>query len=187
MLEPLWNNVERPGYLGKHRDEKFKKWDAKYGKGNWRLGWEFGEAQLDFLGACRVYEDAYFEFLKNRPGVLEQLLNEARDIYDDELSNVDSGLDYTKQETARTHIQDIAIRNCLARMGLRFKGKELIRIRQEKGNHPLSMTLSPGWVPFHKPLLIALPSMAPKWADPDSVEDFYQSNRYLQVRTDFIG
>lgn len=177
-----WTNVERPGYLGKHRDEKFKKWDTKYGKGNWRLGWVFGSARLDFLGACRVYEDAYYEFLLKRPDILIQLVEEASDVYDDEPSNIHCGLDYTKQETKRTHVQDIAIRSCLARMGTWFTGEELIHIRQEKGNHPLSVTLSPGRVPFHQPGLIHKSSMAPKWANIGSVEDFYQSNRYLQVK-----
>ncbi|MDP1719317.1 MAG: hypothetical protein Q8L24_02745 [bacterium] len=176
-----WVNVDRPGYLGKHRDEKFKEWDTKYGKGNWRLGWVFGDTQLDFLGACRVYEDAYYEYLKQHPEIVDQLVAEASDVYDDELSNVGCGIKYLAQETKRTHVQDIAIRNCLVRMGRRFAGKELIRIRQEMGNHPLSMTLSPGRVPFHEPNMIIQPSACPKWAAPGSVEDFYQSNRYLQA------
>ncbi len=93
---------------------------------------------------------------------------------------MNSGLDYTKQETKRTHIQDIAIRRSLIRLGKWFEGSELIRIRQEKGNHPLSMTLSPGRVPFHSPLLIIDPEIK-GWWDSGTVESFYQSNRYLQV------
>ncbi len=184
----VWQDIERPGYLGKHREERFKEWTEKYGRDgygelNWRLVWRFGDATLDFLGACRVYEDAYFKYLRENPLIVDQLVAEASDVYDDEPSNVGCGLDYTKQETGRTHVQDISIRSCLVRMGRWFKGKELIRIRQEKGNHPLSMTLSPGRVPFHIPGMIVAPSVVPKWAEPGSVEDFYQSNRYLQART----
>src|SRR3989344_7468943 len=143
----MWITVERPGYLGKHRDGKHKEWDGKYGKGDWRLVWQWGEQTLDFLGACMIYEDAYFIFLKSRPEILGRLVGEASEVYDDELSNVESGLNYLTQETQRTHIQDIAIRRCVVRFGVWFHGGELIRIRQEQGNHELSMILSPGRVP----------------------------------------
>lgn len=176
-----WRTIERPGYLGKHRNEKFKEWNEKYGEGNWRLVWKVSETFVDLLGVCTLYEDAYFEFLKNNPEILQQLINEASNVYDDEPSNVNSGFDYTKQETPRTHLQDIAIRRSLIRMGLWFRGKELIRIRQEKGTHPLSMTLSPGRVPFHRPELIEKPEIE-RWWHPGTVESFYQSNRFLQIK-----
>lgn len=181
MKKEEWITVERPGYLGKHRDEKYQEWDEKYGKGNWRLVWKVGETFVDFLGVCALYEDAYFEFLRNNSDILSQLITEASNVYDDEPSNVESGLDYTKQETPRTHIQDIAIRRSLIRLGLWFRGKELIRIRQEKGRHPLSITLSPDQVPFHRPDLIEKPELE-RWWHLGTVESFYQSNRVLQVK-----
>ena len=181
-MKPIWiTQVSRPGYLGKKRDEIHKFWDETHGKGNWRLIWKFGEVEFEFLGVCAVYEDAYFNFLSSHPEVTEQLVKEAVNVFDDEESNVHSLLDYNKQETKRTHVQDIAIRRSLVRMGRWFKGGELIRIRQEKGKHPLSMTLSPGKVVFHRPDLIEKPELA-GWWDAGSVESFYQSNRYLQTK-----
>ena len=177
-----WKTIERPGYLGKHRDEKIKGWNEKYGKENWRLIWIIGDLQFGFMGVCALYEDAYFEFLKINPDILNQLINEALDVYDDDPINVLSVLDYKKQQTNRTHIQDIAIRRCLVRMGLWFLGKDLIRIRQEKGDHPLSVILSPGRVPFHRPEFIAYPEIK-GWWHPKTVESFYQSNRFLQIKT----
>ena len=109
------------------------------------------------------------------------MVGEASDVYDDELSNVKSEFDYTKQETPRTHIQDIAIRRSLLRLGVWFEGKELIRIRQEKGTHSLSITLSPGRVPFHRPDLIVKPEITGWWY-PETVESFYQSNKYLEAK-----
>lgn len=176
-----WRTVGRPGYLGKRRDATFAKWDLKYGKGNWRLVWKVGRMILGTLGVCTLYEDAYFAFLNNHPEIVEQLVSEASNVYDDEQSNVNSGLDYTKQETARTHIQDIAIRRCLVRLGLWFKGSDLMRIRQEKGTHLLSITLSPGNVPFHHPEWITQPELTGWWKS-GSVEAFYQSNRVMQVK-----
>lgn len=179
-----WITIERPGYLGQHREEKFKEWkewDEKYGKGNWRLVWKVGKIYVDFLGVCALYEDAYYQFLRRRSDILKWLLKEASNVYDDEESNVESGFDYTKQETCRTHIQDIAIRRAILRMGLWFKGKKLIRIRQEKGTHLLSVILSPGRVPFHKPKLIEQPELT-GWWHRQTVESFYQTNRVLQIK-----
>jgi len=178
----LWKTIERPGYLGKHRDERIKEWDEKYGKGSWRMVWKINNVLFGFLGVCALYEDAYFEFLKNNPEIVSQLINEASNVYDDDPINVSSGFDYKKQQTKGTHIQDIAIRRCLVRMCLWFRGEKLIRIRQEKGDHPLSITLSPGRVPFHRPELIVGPEIKGWWY-PQTVESFYQSNRILQVKT----
>lgn len=136
-----WKTVGRILYLGKYRDGVFREWNKEHGKGNWRIVWKVNKTLVDFLGVCALYEDAYFKFLQNNPKILKQLISEASNVYDDELSNIESGFDYTKQETKRTHIQDIAIRRSLIRLGLWFKGKELIRIRQEKGTHPLSIKL----------------------------------------------
>ncbi|MBI4121194.1 MAG: hypothetical protein HY457_02990 [Parcubacteria group bacterium] len=181
MKDDGWVTVERqPGYLGKHREETHARWAKKYGPGNWRIMWQLGEHTIGFLGVCALYEDAYFKFLEDHPDILAQLIAGAREVYDDEPSNVDSGLDYSVQETKRTHIQDIAIRRCLVRMALWFKGDELFRIRHSKGTHPLSMVLSPGHVPFHKPRLIVTPEL-PGWWDAGSVESYYQSNKVLQA------
>lgn len=179
--EAKWLTVERPSYLGKNRDKKYQQWNEKYGKDNWRLAWQVGEIFVDFLGVCALYEDAYFEFLTNNPSILKQLISQASEVYDDELSNVNSGFDYKKQETKRTHIQDIAIRRSLIRMGRWFHGEELIRIRQEKGTHLLSVTLSPGRVPFHRSDLIKQPEIE-GWWHLKTVEAFYQSNRFLQTK-----
>ena len=73
---------DRLSYLGKQRDVTLKGLDLKFGDGNWMIGWVAGiglkwreENKLlegryvvfDFPRACRLYEDAYYEFLKNNP------------------------------------------------------------------------------------------------------------------------
>lgn len=177
-----WKTVgRRPGFLGTRRNLQYDEWNRKHGFGNWRLVWEVNGNVYDWLGACVLYEDAYFEFMKGHPEIVDRLVREAREVYDDEPTNVNSGLDYTKQETIRTHIQDITIRRCLVRLGKWFRGTEPIRIRHSKGDHPLSMILSPGCVPFHRPEWIWKPELT-GWWNPGTVEAFYQSNKVLQVR-----
>ncbi len=173
---------QQVGYLGSKRDEKYRLWDQSYGPGNWHLIWKFGRCNLDFIQACQIYEDAYFIFLKNNRLILKDLVSSASDVYDDHPSNVHSGLDYTIQETVHTHLQDIAIRRSLFRLGTVFEGQELIQIRDSRGTHPLSLTLSPGRVPFHQPELIIQPELT-GWWQLGSVESFYQSNRFLQVKS----
>ncbi len=177
-----------PGYVGKERNDLWAERDTKYGRGNWRTVWLVGEDYLEFEEVCRLYEDAYFEYLKKRPDLLDCLLTAASDVYDDDPGNVESGCDYSKQGSIRTHIQDIAIRNCVRRFGREFKGKRLLQIRDRIGDHPLSLALSPGQVPFHRPEIISFPDNLGElersaWWLPLSVEDFYQRGKRLVVRS----
>lgn len=179
--ELFWETVERPGYFGASRDRRHADYNEKYGPNGWRLAWDIAGEYHELLAAVALYEDAYYEHLKANPDQLEQLTAEALDVYDDQLSNVYSRYDYSRQETERTHLQDIAIRRSVLRLGRRFQGNTLIQIRDSLGEHPLSMSLSPGHVPFHLPDLIVQPELE-GWWDPGSVESFYQSNKYLQRR-----
>jgi hypothetical protein len=177
-----------PGYVGKNRNALWAKRDAKHRQGNWQTIWLVGENYLEYEEVCRLYEDAYFEYFKNRPELLEHLLEVASDVYDDDPSNIESGLDYSKRGSVRTHIQDIAIRNCVKRFGREFKGEKLLQIRDRIGEHPLSLALSPGQVPFHKAELISHPDnlaeiTAKAWWLPLSVEDFYQRAKRLVVKS----
>jgi hypothetical protein len=176
----IWQTVERPGYFGRHRDEKYRGYDQQYGASNWRIAWQIGERVGGLEEAVMLYEDAYFAFMKGNSAMIDQLVAEALDVYDDSPSNVQSRLNYLAQETNRTHLQDVAIRRCLVRLGRCFQGQKLIQIRDALGDHPLSLVLSPGQVPFHRPELILQPELEGWWL-PSSVEAFYQSNKLLQV------
>jgi len=175
---------ERPGYLGSKRDKYFIELDKKYGPGRWRFVWMTPESITDFLGVCALYEDAYWYYLRTYDNLLEDLIAEAEDVYDDDPDNVSSGNNYLWQETSHTHIQDIAIRRAVLRTGKWFRGDKLIQIRENVGMHPLSRALSPGRVPFHMKSMIIEPQLLNDWTERDSVEAFYQSNRFVQVWRD---
>lgn len=180
-----WKTIERPGYLGKKRDEIIGSWDKKYNVGNWRLMYVWGEEIIPREMALQIYERGYYEFLKENKETLEWLIKTASDVYDTAPSNVNSGFDYKVQETQNNHLHDIAIRRALARLGEKFRGDRLIHVRWKDSD---GYKLSPGIVPFHLPKLIvpgeikSYSGKTPWWND-GSIEDFYQRNKILQVKS----
>lgn len=182
-----WRNVVRPGYFGKRRDAMILGYDTNYGAGNWRLAWVAPgfpagapDVALEFAEACKVfYEESYFQYLQDRSDDLD-FICEFTECMDNSPTNIHSGLDYTAQEASSTHIQDIAVRNVLARLGRAFTGKrtELLIIRSADSS---GFKFGPGNVPFYRPEMITQPSRCPSWANAGSVENFWQSNKWLQT------
>lgn len=182
-----WRNIERPGYFGRRRDHMHAQYDAKYGAGNWRIAWivngygaDATDIAFSFEQACELfYEESYYRYLVDRDADVD-FICEFTECIDNAPTNVHSGLDYTAQEAYSTHIQDIAVRNVLSRLGRVFTGKraELLVIRSVDSN---GYKFGPGNIPLYQPKLITRPSLHPAWANRDSVEDFWQSNKWLQV------
>jgi hypothetical protein len=203
-MKSCWTTVPniRPGYLGKKRDDYIKKMNKEHGKGKWRFAWEtFGLGLHHYLPierALLIYEDAYFFFICGKKvvtddGVLLALdsggqtsmameIAQYAECYDNDVTNVKSGIDYSKQENNSNHYQDIAIRRVLARCGLRFLGRkqELLHVRHDS-KQELGRKLSPGRVPFHLPVLVKQPELN-GWWNPRTTEAWYQSSKVIQVK-----
>jgi hypothetical protein len=190
-----WKDLGRPGYFGSKRSKVFGTLDHLFGEGNWRISWKWLGQNTDFKFACHLYEDAYYSDSSKREGLWRKLLEEASEVYDYKKEDISSGFDYEIQRGEATHLQDIAIRRVVARRGWKFKGKKPVQIRSHKSY--LGSQLSPGKVPFHLPEHIIqglgtdselIEKISGKnkplviWWDKYSVEDFYQSNKFLQVR-----
>lgn len=176
-----WENKGRPGFFGRKRDEKVRWLNEHFGPGNWRLVWTDGQQEFEFVEACRsFYEEAYFRHLAQKPEDIDFICSFGECI-DNAPTNVSCGLDYAKQEAFSTHIQDIAVRNVLHRLGRSFTGPAdsilVIRTKDDNGHR-----FGPGNIPYHEPSVIIQPSLHPWWARLGSVEDFWQSNKILQVR-----
>jgi hypothetical protein len=186
MMDEQWEFVERPGYFGRRRDEKMAAYDTLWGRGHWKICWlvQHHDGHLEentFEEACKkYYERSYIEFLKKHPEHVDFICQFGECIDNDE-TNIESGLDYMKQESWATHIQDIAVRNALKALGRKFEGNRykvlVIRSKDSAG-----YKFGPGNVPFYRPELIRHPSLAPSWASLDSVEDFWQSNKVIMRR-----
>lgn len=174
--------IERPGYSGRKKFERIKHWNEQYGEGNWTLIWKWGELLLNFQQACLIYEDAYYHDSFIREELWKQIFQKAYDVFDNAETNIQSGLDYTIQEAYSTHLQDISVRRVGIRRGWKFHGDRLIQIRSKDTEGYL---LSPGIVPFHIPEMIERPDILPSWAEPNSVEAFYQNNKWLTLLEKF--
>jgi len=185
-----WKTIERPGYFGKKRDELCRGFDSKFGKNNWRIVYEWGPLIIPRSEAIQLYEDGYYEFLKENPKTLDWLLSTASDVYDTAPSNVEAGFSYYKQETPNNHIHDVAIRRSVMRLGKWFKGDHLMHVRGP-GTEGEKLRLSPYLVPFHLPDMIyegEIKDYSGKgfwWRElgiEKSVEEFYQQNKILQIK-----
>jgi hypothetical protein len=183
--------------FGKRKDKIYQTLDDQFGHENWTIAHFFNGKVTPKNEAFQIYEQAYYQFLKENPRIRKDLVNKASEVYDNSVSNIESGLNYRIQETNATHLQDIAIRRALTRIKLEekgisykkrlpkipiFKGDYLVKIRSKsiEGGH-----LSPGRVPFHKPDLILNPRQR-SWWNRDSIEDWYQSNKLLLIEPNHL-
>jgi hypothetical protein len=174
----IWRTIERPGYFGLKRDEFHRQYNERFGKENWRIMWQWNNEVLPFPIASLIYEDGYYADSFKREDLWKELASVAKDVYDHQESDVLSCLDYTVQNGFATHLQDIAIRRVMLRRGLEFKGDKLVQVRGHK--EYWGQNLSPGKIPFHLPDLIVVPHLE-RWWNRNSIEDFYQSNKVLQI------
>lgn len=177
-----WLTIGRPGYAGMGGKDRAAKLDEHFGPGNWRAMHLWNGRELSRPEALELYEEGYFRFFHANTEVLDWLCATANEVYDIEPSNIGSGEDYFKQDSSAVHLQDIAVRRCLKRLGWSFKGDQPVQIR---GRNSEGYRLNPGVVPFHEPAAIIEPSLSRgKWWNKGSIEDFWQSNKILQVKSD---
>ncbi|WP_203741906.1 hypothetical protein [Actinoplanes cyaneus] len=181
-----WRIMERPGRLGSGRPLRVAEWDDTYGPGSWRLAWLIAGQYHDGNASLSLYEDAYFHLLHGSAETREALVSTACDVFVHDPSDTAAGLDYRHQDAPGHHLEDIAIRRCLVRLGVWFRGDQLVRLGGvDKDPDPgwLRSQLSPHRLPFHRPDLLVRPELTGWWL-PGSVESFYQSNKFLLARAE---
>ena len=172
----------RIGQIGRAKDAFVSNMNETFGLDNWAIAYRLQGSLISREQALVLYEESYFQFLQNQPELLDRLLSTALDVYDNEKVDVQSGLDYQCQLNRTTHLQDIAIRRCVSRLGRQFSGKRLVKVKSD-GRFP---ELSPGKVPFVDPTALTFSEHGrlfwKKWLEPGSVEDFWQNQKVLLAR-----
>lgn len=171
----------RPGFLGAERAYFEKQWNDWFGPENWSMEHMFGTLRMPQQAALALYENAYVAFFKKNPDISAFITQNYRDVYDNSITNVQSGLDYNRQEVRDTrgiHLQDIAIRRALKKLELNFnpEAEALLQVRGARSN---GWYLSPGVIPFNHDVTY---SPISSWCDKGSIEEFYQSTRFCFVK-----
>ena len=173
-----WAILGRPGYAGKKKQLRRIEIQEKFGEGNWQIAHLVNGELLTREKALELFEESYYYFFKKNPKILEWLVLTAEDIYDTSPTNIESGLDYSIQETSAVHLHDIAIRRVIKKLGRAFEGKKLLEIHGEDSE---GFILTTGEVPFFNPKIIHKPQIKGWWKK-DSIEAFWQSNKVLVVK-----
>ncbi len=137
-----WQTLARPGYFGKRKADILAGYEQEFGKDNWRLAWIVQGSIFDLERILMLYEDGYYHYLKQRTDLLDTLVAEAADVYEDAPSNVQCGLDYTAQESNINHFQDISLRRVVARLGCSFEGSHARNARAQRTTLTGRSTLS---------------------------------------------
>ena len=166
--------------LGKDRNRVVRDLNKKFGFLTWRFAWEVGNGKyVPFKEAVKIYEEGYEKHLKANPNKAEYLSVNAKDVFDNDQSNIISGKNYYIQGRKLTHLQDISIRRVMAKLGYTFKGDKHIRVRKSRNSDPVGKSLSPKFIPFHKPEIVQ--GFTPTDRQPlPTIEDFWQLNRVIQ-------
>lgn len=190
----VWRTIERPGYLGKKKDEKYLLWNQKYGEGNWRLVNETATGEIfsyeDII--WKIYVPGYaMYFLKNQ--------DEARFVtdnysyaYDKDLISKESAFDiyclYNKPGVAN-QFHNIAFNLALEYfLGISFKGTHPLQVREGKpgtpdSEQPEGYRWSPGRIMAVRQDLIPKVDLGQTWWSSGTIEDFYQKSKSLQIKT----
>lgn len=133
-----WRVVERNiGRAGGHRQRTARQraWDARYGEGNWEVGYVIDGVFVPRSEALEsVYYRSYEEHFAAHPGDLEELVSTAA-----RLRNPHA------EATTGVDLQIPAILAYLERHGLSLRGENVVDIGSWEGraSHPISVRLSP--------------------------------------------
>lgn len=192
-LEETWVVVEKPGYLGSKKEQKFAEWDSKYSEGNWRLVWQTADGKrLFFEDIFDIYVQGYVEYFKEHPGEADYLTQNYSFAYDETLISKDQALDSSalwEKPGVSNQFHHAALNFALQEvLGIPFKGERPIQIRGGKPGTPVE-TWPAGWkwhpgrIPCPNPDLIPKNlTQERKWWEEGTIEDLYQSAKVLEIK-----
>jgi hypothetical protein len=186
-----WQTISHPGYFGKRKDEMFALWNQEYGENNWRLVNETSTGEIlsyeDIIG--KVYVPGYVLYFINHSDEASYILKNYSYGYDKALIDKEKAFDIYamyNQSGIANQFHNVAFNIALEYFIGPFEGDKPIQVREGKPGtpeteQPAGWKWSPGYIPAVRPDLIPQPSIAGWWKK-DSIEDFYQSSKALQIK-----
>jgi len=115
LLAEVWIPVGLPGFSGADKARRAGVLDERYGADGWRHAHVVRGRIVSFLEAIAEYEQAYRQYLRDRPSLVAWITTVAGNVYDDDPTNVFDE-DYVQPHTAMNHYQDISVRRVLAEL-----------------------------------------------------------------------
>jgi hypothetical protein len=112
LLADVWIPVGLPGYSGAAKGQRQAVLDARFGPDGWRFAHVVRGAIVPKSVAILEYEAAYRRYLIDRPALVEFLVSQCGNVYDDNIANVYDA-DYEQPHTDMNHYQDIAVRRVI--------------------------------------------------------------------------
>ena len=192
----VWLVAERPGYQGKRKEQDVERWNEIYGEGNWRLAWQTKNGRI--MSFKEVFYEVYFEgyrqYFREHPEEAARITENFSFIYDKDLITQDKMYDPTflyNVPGKPNQFHHAVINLALVGLGYQFKGKKPLQVREGKpgtpeSEWPLGWRWSPGRIPlpegFKDEIMVGMPQSEEVWWQSETIEDFYQCNKVLQVK-----
>jgi hypothetical protein len=211
-LAEIWMPVGVPGFSGEAKQRRAELLDERFGADGWRWGYVVRGQVVGFDAAIAEYEQGYRVYLTEHPEIVEWLVAEAGNVYDERVENVfDDG--YLQPSPVPNHYQDISVRRVVAELtgtvgagsgeleemvdlstgethvvprAPGFRGPHLVQLRD--ADSP-AYFLNPALVPIHDPALITTLPGRSEWYHSEgcahlSIEAYWQQCKVIEVRYD---
>lgn len=114
-LEEIWIPVGLPGFSGAEKARWSELLSERFGADGWRISHVVRGKIVPKSVAILEYEEAYRRYLRERPALVNFLVEACGNVYDDNPTNVFDD-DYEQPHTAMNHYQDISVRRVIAEL-----------------------------------------------------------------------
>jgi hypothetical protein len=212
LLDQIWMPVGVPGFSGADKHRRAAVLDDRFGADGWRWAFVVRGERVGFDAAIAEYEQAYRAHLTRHPVIVEWLVGECGNVYDERVDNVyDEG--YVQPDSVANHYQDVAVRRIVAELtgaadeppgppeemvdlgtgevhtvprAPGFRGPHLVQLRDPDSP---AYFLNPAMIPIHDPSLVTTFPGRSEWYHREgcahlSVEAFWQQSKVIEVRYD---
>lgn len=115
LAAEVWVPLGVPGYAGIDKARRAAVLDERFGADGWRYAHVVRGRSVSFAEAIAEYEESYRRFLRAHPALVQLLVREAGNVYDDNPTNVFDD-EYVQPHTAMNHYQDISVRRVIAEL-----------------------------------------------------------------------
>jgi hypothetical protein len=114
-LSEMWIPVGLPGFSGAEKARWSALLNERFGADGWRIAHVVRGKIVPRAVAIVEYEESYRRYLRERPELVQFLVEACGNVYDDNPTNVFDD-DYEQPHTAMNHYQDISVRRVIAEL-----------------------------------------------------------------------